>query len=86
MLSELTKYGGRNLLFLQKLGSNSLHILTAQEPLNTLHPEVEIDIITYIFMLHLLTQTSFTYAKVWPPTVICNIEYVNLSHKFAALV
>jgi len=28
----LTKYGSRNLLFLQKLGPNGLHILTAQEP------------------------------------------------------
>jgi len=32
MLSELTKYGGRNLLFLQKLKPNGLHILAAQEP------------------------------------------------------
>jgi len=32
MPSELTKYGGRNLLFLQKLGPNGLHILNAQEP------------------------------------------------------
>ena len=32
MLSELTKHGGRNLVFLKKLGPNSLHILTAQDP------------------------------------------------------
>jgi hypothetical protein len=33
MLSELTKYGGRNLLFFQKLKPNGLYILAAQEPL-----------------------------------------------------